>query len=1111
MFTLSNNIGKNKFMDKRYLIAAALCLASSSAIQAASAATNTSLSVQQQKGNVVQGTIVDQNGEPVIGATVRVKGSKTGTVTDLDGKFTLTNANGPIEVSYIGYKTQIVKNAKGNNLRISLQEDANALEDVVVVGYGQQKKASLTSAITQIKGEEVFKDRTVSSTAVALQGEIPGLTVTRTSTRPGSEGASFQIRGDISVNGNSSPLIIIDGVTGSLNELNSMNGNDIDNISVLKDASAAIYGSRAASGVILVTTKRGKEGKAHISYNGSISRTINGIQVPMTSTSEWLDMFYEAQYNDARVTSGASDPTTIHNNINWWIFNTFGGPSLDESDIDPETGNPTVYKGEKLFNALRSGKVLTVQNGNKIERWDPTFNIMDALYGQATSQKHNVNISGADQRFGYNLSLGYESAKSQLKPAYDGQRKWSGRLNADYKATEDLKFATNISYEKRDVQSPSTDVGQGWMDQWFWSIYNENGDPYDTFSGNRNPIGGLTQGGTYKYQLTTLRGNVSGTYDFKKFVKGLSLTGNAAYKMVEQNSQTTKYKVQYYDWVGTETGNKQAPGSMTQENKRWENINLSALLNYQNTFAKYHNVAAMVGMTAEQETNKNLKLGRYKGPMYENAGIEDMNLFIGGDNNAANGGKSSWGLLSYLTRVSYNFDNRYSVEFLGRRDGSSKLSTAQRWKNFYSISGYWRISGEKWMKSLTWLNDLKLRYNYGKTGSVEGIGNYERYATVSTGSTILGVNPSAHTTMWLGGMTSDQRTWETIDSHNFGLDFTLLNNRLSGSFDYFIKTNNGMFISVEYPQILGATAPKVNNGKFRARGWEFALNWRDKIGEVKYNVGINLSDVWSEVLKLTNNENVPNAGKNSNRLIGKPRNAIYVYQTDGLFQTQEEVDAFYEMYYWNADHSGPKEGNILPAPGKQTTNTLRPGARKLVDLNGDGKITRDDIYYAGDAAPRLSFGFKAGLEWKGIDFNAFFQGIGKQKVLRSGNFYAPWVVNYVRQNKTFMGKMWSPENPNAEYAISSRDQNFNKWNYENKDVSVQNNKYIRLKSLVIGYTLPQAWTTKAGLSKLRVYFSGDDLWEWTKVKDGYDPEYGEASNNTFPFSRQLTFGLDLTF
>lgn len=581
--------------------------------------------------------------------------------------------------------------------------------------------------------------------------------------------------------------------------------------------------------------------------------------------------------------------------------------------------------------------------------------------------------------------------------------------------------------------------------------------------------------------------------------------------MVEENSQHTYYKVQYYDWVGTPTGNKKSPGSMDQVNKRWENMNLSAMLNYKNTFANVHNVAAMLGMTAEQETYKGLSASRNKGPLFEGSGLEDLDMFQGGDNNGAGGGKNSWGLVSYITRLNYDYDNRYAVEFLGRRDGSSKLTTNQRWKNFYSVSGYWRISGEKWMKSLTWLNDLKLRYNYGKTGSVEGIGNYERYATLSTGSTILGINPSAHTTMWLGGMTSDQRSWETIESHNFGLDFTLLNNRLSGSFDYFIKNNTGMFISVEYPQVLGASAPKVNDGKFGARGWEFALNWRDKIGEVKYNVGFNLADARSEVKKLTNNENVPNAGLNSNRLIGKPRNSIYVYKTDGLFQNQAEVDAYYDKYYWNADHTGPKEGNILPAPGKQKTNTLRPGARKVVDLDGDGVITRDDIYYAGDAAPRLSFGIKGGLEWKGIDFNMFFQGIGKQKILRTGNMYAPWVVNYTRQNVSFMGKMWSEENPNAEYAIASRDAAFNRWNYQNKDVSVQNNKYIRLKSLVVGYTLPKAWTSKAGINKLRVYFSGDDLWEWTKVKDGYDPEYGEASNNTFPFSRQITFGVDLTF
>ena len=320
-----------------------------------------------------------------------------------------------------------------------------------------------------------------------------------------------------------------------------------------------------------------------------------------------------------------------------------------------------------------------------------------------------------------------------------------------------------------------------------------------------------------------------------------------------------------------------------------------------------------------------------------------------------------------------------------------------------------------------------------------------------------------------------------------------------------------MFISVEYPAVLGASAPKVNDGKFRARGWDFSIRWNDSYKDFKYNVGFNLSDAWSEILKLTNDESVPYAGMNSNRLVGKPRNAIYAYKTDGLFQTQSEVDAFYGKYYWNADHTGPKSGNILPAPNKKATNTLRPGARKYVDLNGDGIITRDDIYYAGNAAPRMTFGIKLGAEWKGIDLNVFFQGVAKQKVLRSGYFYAPWVVNYVMQNKTFAGKMWSADNSTAEYAIASRDPSFNKFNYQNCDVSVQNNKYIRLKSLVLGYTLPKAWTSKAGINKVRLYFSGDDLWEYTKVKDGYDPEYGEGSNNTFPFSRQLTFGLDVTF
>lgn len=1099
-------------MRKENIFVTAFCLSLLVSVPETMLAVESVQTVLQQ-GRTISGKVTDQNGEPIIGANVVVKGTSNGVITDVDGNFELRNASGKLVVSYIGYQIQEVSISGKSNLLIRLSEDSEVLDEVVVTGYGVQKKASLTSAISQIKGEEAFKNKGIANATVALQGEIPGLTITRSSTRPGSEGAAMKIRGDISVNGNSSPLIIIDGISGSLDELNAMDASDIENISVLKDASAAIYGARSASGVVLVTTKKGKKGKAQITYNGSISRTIDGIQPPITTNAEWLDMFFEAQYNDAAATRpNLTDPRDIYQNMDWWIFNSFGGPTLDTSDIDPETGAPTIYKGYKLFNALRSGKVLTLQNGDKVERWNPNTYMQDYLYGQATSHKHNISISGADDKFSYRASLGYAENNSQLKVAEDGEKKYSARLNADYQALDFLKFETNMAYEKRDIVNPSTDVGAGYFDPWFWPIWNENGDVYDTFSGSRNPVGGLTQGGQNKNSLTTFRGGLKATLDFSKWgLEGLTLSGTGNYKLVRRDQQKVYNKVQYYDWVGTETGNKQGPGSLEEIMEKWENITLGGFINYDRIFKEKHSVSAMLGMTAEQETSKKVGAKRNQGPMYPGSDLTDLDVWVSGDNNGAYGGQSSWGFVSYLGRVNYVYDDKYSIELLGRRDGSSKLSKEQRWKNFYSVSGFWRISSEEFMKDFTWLSDLKVRYNYGKIGSVTGIDNYERYALIKTGGTIFGVNPTSHTSLWIDGIRSDQRTWETINSHDVGVDFAFLNNRLRGSFDYFIKRNNGMFINVEYPSILGAGAPKTNNGKFEAKGWEIALNWNDKIGQVTYNLGASLSDAWSKVLELENNENVPNPGKNSNRLIGKPRDALYVYQTDGIFQTQEEVDAYYEMYYWNASHTGPKPNNIIPAPQEASAETLRPGARKVVDLNGDGSITTADLYYAGDMAPRLTFGIKAGLEWKGIDVAAFFQGVGKQTILRSGYLAAPWTTNYVLQNSTFMGKMWTPENPDAEYTIASRNQNFNKWNYNEKDVQVQNNRYIRLKSLVIGYTIPKKWTAKAGISNLRVYFSGDDLWEWTKVKDGYDPEYGENSNNTFPFSRLLTFGVDVTF
>ncbi len=1070
----------------------------------------------QKQSEEISGVVVDEMGEPLIGATIRPIGKESqGAVTGIDGDFTLRSSGvKEIEVTYVGYRSQRISITGKKDLRIVLVPTAESLDELVVVGYGTQKKESLTGAISQIKGDEVYKNRGVTNTATALQGEIPGLTVTRGSTRPGSEGASLQIRGSYSINGGG-PQIIIDGQAASLDEFNQIDGNDIENISVLKDASAAIYGARSAGGVILVTTKRGKNGKAKVSYSGSYSRTIDGIKLPITNNKEWLDMFYEAQYRDAAANNpSVTDPDELHKRVDWWIFNSFGGTPVakNETTGEWETYGESVV-GEGLYNALYKGDPFYLKRGDFIDSWQPGNYLLDFLYGNANTWKHNVAVSGGDAKFNYYAGLNYSDAQSQLKVAKDGEKKYGARLNVDYKPTDFFKIEAGMAYNKRDVTTPSQGIGRGWQDMWFWAITNENGDAYDTFSNNRNPYGWFTQAGESKSRQSTLRANGKVTLDFSKWVKGLSIYGSAAYKDVRIDNSTENLEVKFYDWVGTQTSATQnSPAKLEEENKEWTSYTLGLFAQYNRLFAEKHQVDAMFGITGENEDYKRLQAGRYMGELYPGSGLSDLNVFQGGDNNSAGGGSNSWSFLSYVGDFRYAFKDTYLVSFLWRHDGSSRLTPENRWKDFYSVSGGWIFTNEDFFRNLNidrWMNFGKIRYNFGKTGSVNGIGNYESYSTIKTGSVYLGGNNL--TSMWIDGMRSANRTWETLISHDAGFDFGFFSNRLRVSFDWFSKTNNGMFIDVVYPQILGASAPKTNNGKLNTRGWEVEVSWIDNIGDFRYNLGFNIADAQTKLKELTSNENVPNPGHNKNRLINKPLDAIYLYQTDGVFQNQEEVDAYYEMFYWNADHSGPKSGNVLPAPSETGTNRLRPGARKRVDIDGDGVITVNDIYYAGDAAPRLSFGIKGGLNWKGIDFSFFFQGIGKQNVLRSGNMYAPFVVNYCLQNNTFLGKTWTPENGSNEYTVMSRDNSFNRFNYENSDVSLQNNRYMRLKNLVVGYTIPRTVTKKVGVEKFRVYFSGDDLWEWTKIKDGYDPEYGEGSNNIFPLCRLLNFGVELEF
>lgn len=448
------------------------------------------------------------------------------------------------------------------------------------------------------------------------------------------------------------------------------------------------------------------------------------------------------------------------------------------------------------------------------------------------------------------------------------------------------------------------------------------------------------------------------------------------------------------------------------------------------------------------------------------------------------------------------------IELIGRRDGNSKFADGYRFKNFASASGGWVFTSEDFMKFIEPVVDFgKIRFSYGSSGNDVGLGDYDYVSTISQDVTALGnpISSQVLTGLNNGGLISYTRTWEKVEQKNIGIDLRFLNQRLSGTFDYFIKDNIGMLSQVSYPQVLGGTAPKTNSGHLNVKGWELTIGWRDNLKDFSYYVNFNIGDTKS-MLKELEGADIYDAGKNG-AVNGYPLNSYFLYRTDGFFKDQAEVDRYYALYGKNED--------ALANVGQGTTTELRPGDTKRIDMNGDYIINRSknsDLQYLGDANPHYVFGITVGGSWKGIDLNAFFQGVGKQYIMRTGWMAYPFYAQYTNQNPSFLGQTWTLENTDAKYPRLTTYQNRAKWNYENNDFMLQNSRYMRLKSLVVGYTLPTVWTRKAKLEKVRVYFSGNDLWETTSIKDGFDPEMGETSNNNgYPFSRTWSFGVNIGF
>lgn len=1027
----------------------------------------------------IKGKVVDNMNEPMIGVTITVDGhQQTGVITDFDGNYSIkAPANATLKFSYIGFDDKKVAVGNKTTVNVTMVENNSELQEVVVVGYGTQKKASLTGSIETVNGK-ALDSRAVTNVGLALQGQTPGLVVTRSSSRPGNEGLNFQIRGATSVNGGS-PLIVIDGVPALNDEaFTNLNSDDIASITVLKDGAASIYGAKAANGAILVTTKKG-DGKVNVNYNFNMRFTTPGITTFAPNMQEYATVWLEAN-KEEKVPY-------------WWNW-------LSEDNMKKMQQG---YEG--IYSTQGWGDIF-LGNANR----------MDELFARRMSYQHNFSVSGSTEKSNYRISGEYADNQGNLAVAYDGQRQLNLRLNYGVQLTDWLRVETSASMIKTKTKTPSVpmDVTMYAYDPPVFPAKNPYGQWYANFGsvGDRSSIASLSDGGTDTKNNLQTRLDAKAIFDIWK-KEGLQLELMASFQNLEHRREKYILPVATYDWFGNPAQHAVTDATLqTVQNpgyQSWANNNLyqyySALMRWNHTFAKKHKVAVMAGVNAEKLNSKKLWASR---ETYSADGIYDISLGEGEQRNS--GGKSHNGTFSYIAKLNYDYAERYLLEVMARRDGNSKFAKGHQFKNFASASAGWIFTDEAFLKSITPIvNFGKLRASYGSSGNDVGLGNYDYISTISQGQSVLG-NPAQLVTsssLTNSGLISLTRTWEKVEQKNVGIDLHFLNSRLTTSFDYFVKDNKGMLTNVTYPSLLGGTAPKTNSGHLNVKGWEFTIGWRDHINDFNYGLSFNMSNSKSKLMDMEGADTYV-AGKNKT-INGYPLNSWFVYRTDGYFKNQEEVDRYYALY-------GAKAG-ALSEVMQGTVYELRPGDTKRLDLNNDYMITDNgsqdsDLQFAGDGDPHYVFGINVNAEWKGFDFTAFFQGQAKQLIMRSGYMAYPFSTTYTNQNVNFVGQTWTEGNTDARYPRLTSYYQRAKWNYQNNDFMLQNNRYLRLKSLIIGYSLPKSLIRKIGLQKLRVYFSGDDLWEATSIQDGYDPEMGEASNSSgYPFARTWSFGVNVTF
>jgi len=1058
----------------------------------------------------ITGKVTDEKQEGLPGVNVTIKGTTKGTTTDIEGNFTLQVADQPeiLVFSFVGYLPQEFSTGSLSKIDVSMKVDTKSLEEVVVVGYGTQNKATLTGSVSTVSAQ-TFKDRgPVSSPLAALQGQVPGVTVTRSSSQPGREGWNFQIRGAASIN-STEPLVIVDGLpVPGVSALNTFNPNDIENISFLKDAAASIYGSRAAGGVVLITTKRAKNGKPRIEYNASFSQKNVGLLPRLVDMDGWGPLIKEARETDG---FSATDIWLNYANV----------------AIAARQQGIQVMTREQYLAASAAGA------GNFGDVRDFTFfdgTEQDVLWGSAKSQEQQLSVSGRTEKLGYRISAGYLKDGSLLQPGKNSNSRYNIRFTNDYQFSKKLALESNISVERNVIVQPTRlgdVINNGNQPGKPLSGLGLTGKPYVWGSGISNAsVNAIADfGGDNTERNTRLNGNFKLTYDLLPNLKAVASSG---YYLLNTDYRTLENIIAWYDYAGTfNSFNSPNRTSYQRGNKTESNFTANGYLQYDKVLGSDHTVRAVVGSQYER-----FEYNRFIAKTFDIVpGVPPSLSLSTGDGNSKTVAEAQYhtAIAGYFGRFNYSFKDKYLLEANVRYDGSSKFRPQDRWKMFYGVSAGWVLSEENFMKNNGIFDLLKLRASYGSLGNQSGIGSYDyiqflnlNYSTsqLSNGFPILGNSPVVRISP-SGSLVAFDRTWEKIETQNLGIDVAVLDNRLSGSFEYFIKNNRNMLLNRTYSAVLGASAPQGNNGHLKTWGWDLSLNWRGQIGKLTYRVGGNISDNQNELINFGGQKIIGTGVRGYNTAVeGYSIGSYFGLEYAGKIQTEEQLATYRNLI------PGNNIGMPSGAATAQANGRLALGDNMFRDVNGDGKITfPEDARYLGRDDPRLTYSFNGALEFKGFDLNFIFQGIGKRTVVRDGNWRIPAAVIFQAQNEAFVGKWWTPERNDADLPRISSTGAINNYNYFPSDWVAENASYLRLKNLVVGYTIPASLTKKAKIERLRVYFSGNDLWEATKIKDGWDPEASRTVANTgdsenanivtfsqrYPFYRYLTFGLNLTF